>query len=42
MNNKGDPGKEVRKRIKDCMATLSKLHIFLQLRYHTVTESTNI
>ena len=28
MNNKGDPGKEVRKIIKDCMATLSKLHMF--------------
>ena len=24
MNNKGGPGKEVRKRTKDCMATLSK------------------
>ena len=28
MNNKGDTGKEVRKRIKECMTTLSKLHIF--------------
>ena len=27
MNNKGDPGKGVRKIIKDRMATLSKLHI---------------
>ena len=28
MNNKGDPGREVNRRIRECMATLSKLHVF--------------
>ena len=38
MNNQGDPEREVNRRIKDCMATLQKLHIFFYDSDNTVTR----
>ena len=36
LNDQGDPAREVNRRIRDCMATLSKLHIFFQHADNTI------
>ena len=38
MNNKADPAKEVSRRIKECMATLNKLHVYLYNSDNTITR----
>ena len=42
LNDKGDPERELNKRRQDSMATLNKLHIFLQHRQHIRKANPNV
>ena len=42
LNNKGNPGKEIIKRISDCMVTLNKLHIFFYTSDNTVARQIHV
>ena len=42
LNNRGDPGREVSRRIKDCMATLQKLHIFFYNSDNTILRKVQV